>query len=155
MPWRRSAVVAGCTFAVFSLAALPFGFATGLLTWAPTTDQLALTVAAAFLLPAFAEEAVFRRPLLTRVARQHQWSAALLGITAYTAWHPVTALALYPAALPLFARADFLLIVAGFGISSTLVVFATGRWLPAVLMHWVMVVAWKQLFGGPTLLALG
>lgn len=140
-------------FVVFTMFAVVLGTLTGLLSWSPTAYGLWLTLPVTLMFPSLAEELIFRAPLLL-ARRPSRRIAALLWATAgFTLWHVVEALTFLPAGAPVLLRLDFLAIAAAFGVAATIVVLKTGRLWPAVMMHWVMVVGWKQLFSGPTLFA--
>ncbi|MGV6820011.1 MAG: CPBP family glutamic-type intramembrane protease [Parvularcula sp.] len=124
---------------------------TGLLVWDPTWHKSAQVIGVALFLPALGEELVFRGPLLIW---RHRW-AAMATTLAFVVWHLIEAAMILPEAAPYFQRPDFLLIVTLFGFCAAGLTLATGRLLPAVLCHWLLVIGWKQLFGGPVLIGAG
>lgn len=103
---------------------------------------------------AVCEEAVFRG-LLT--PRRIESSAERLGVAAalavFVGWHVVQG-AVWPAARRVFWRADFLAATAVLGAACTALRLRSGSLVPGVVLHAAAIVAWRTLFGGPTVSAL-
>ncbi|MEM9234618.1 MAG: CPBP family glutamic-type intramembrane protease, partial [Pseudomonadota bacterium] len=150
LPMAATFRVSGAIFLGFSLIAAGLGLWSGLFEWSPKAEGLRRNAMIALFVPALIEEIVFRVPLLCAksiwVYGALSWST--LG---YAAWHVIEAKTFLPEAAPWFLDPVFLLITALFGVAAAITVSRTGRLLPAVVMHWAMVVGWKQLFGGPSL----
>ena len=97
----------------------------------------------AFLLPALAEELVFRS-WLPRGAPL----PAVASFLAYVFWHPLQVILHLPFARPEFTDASFLGLVAWLGLACTLARVRSGSIWPGVVIHWGVVVLWLALFGG-------
>ena len=105
----------------------------------------------ALLTPAVAEEVVFRGLLI----RNGSISSASLTLAASTAlfvvWHVVESLTFLPGARLLFLRGDFLVLAAVLGLLCGLLRLRSGGLWTAIALHWLVVVIWKAMLGGPTL----
>lgn len=138
-------LTAFCLFAVFGTVSIVVGLVSDVLTWAPTAKGLARNAAVILVIPALAEEAIFRGPLL-------RWPtvpvAVILG-TAYVLWHPFAAWAFLPETAAVFFDPAFLLITTMFAALATILTIRHRTLWPATACHFAMVLAWKQLFGGP------
>ncbi|WP_170150319.1 CPBP family glutamic-type intramembrane protease [Maricaulis maris] len=102
---------------------------------------LLAVAAVAILIPAFAEELVFRVSLAGRRGRVR----AALAIAAFVLWHPVQAWLGLPMAQAVFLEPGFLAITAALGLACTLAWRISGSIWPPVLLHWLVVVGWKGL----------
>ena len=111
---------------------------------APSTNVGAISLSA-FLLPALAEELVFRS-WLPRGAPL----AAVASFLAFILWHPLQHLLHLPFARPEFTDTSFLGLVAWLGLACTLARVRSGSIWPGVIIHWGVVVLWLALFGGQT-----
>ncbi|WP_323762368.1 type II CAAX prenyl endopeptidase Rce1 family protein [Maricaulis sp.] len=101
-----------------------------------------LAVAAlAILVPALAEELVFRVGLAGRKGRIR----ATLALAAFVLWHPVQVWLGLPMAQPLFLQPGFLAITAALGLACTISYRTSSSVWPATVMHWLVVVGWKGL----------
>ncbi len=109
-------------------------------------------------MPALAEEAVFRGILL----KPPSDGASGLGPTVlsaflFTLWHPLQVLVcqwILAGSCPLpWAWLGFclwfLLACFALGLACARLTLATRSIWPAVVLHWLVVVAWAALFGGP------
>ncbi len=108
------------------------------------TDDLTglLAVAAvAIILPALAEELVFRVGLAGRKGRIR----AALAIAAFVLWHPLQVWLGLPMAQALFVEPGFLAIAAALGLACTIAWRISGSVWPPMVMHWLVVVGWKGL----------
>lgn len=129
----------------FASVAVPFGLWRGVLTVELIADNVLRTALVALILPAAAEELVFRGPLLApKVSRRR----VLACLAAYVLWHLIGAALFLPAARPVFWDGDFLLIATGLGAVASISVRRSGRLWPAILLHATVVVAWKHMLGG-------
>lgn len=110
---------------------------------APTVPELVRMAAIAFVVPAFAEELVFRAVLTPAFT----WPWALLSTGTYVAWHPLAAYAFMPEALPLFADGMFLALVAALGALCWVAHWRTRSLWSSIVLHWLVVVVWKAASG--------
>ena len=106
-------------------------------------DNVGAISLSAFLVPALAEELVFRS-WLPRGAPL----AAVASFLAYVFWHPLQVILHLPFARPEFTDASFLGLVAWLGLACTLARVRSGSIWPGVVIHWGVVVLWLALFGG-------
>jgi len=114
---------------------LLFGFAAALLgrhlidlSQIPAAVDMLRIAAVTFVVPALAEEVVFRG----LVIRRFDWRHGVASVTLYVLWHPIEALFFLPAAHPVFFDPAFLLLVTLLGSMCTIVYCslatkATGR----------------------------
>jgi uncharacterized protein (DUF2235 family)/membrane protease YdiL (CAAX protease family) len=136
-----------------------FAWLGGFLDWRPDlTPGLALVAVIAFFFPALAEEAVFRGLLLKPPSDGASGlGPAALSALLFALWHPLQVLVcqwIEPGDCPLpwvhlgfnlwFIAACFAL-----GLACARLVLSTRSIWPAVVLHWLVVVAWAALFGGP------
>ena len=150
--WRFTALVC---FG-FALIAVPTALVTGVYRWAPDLFDLELLRVAliALVLPALLEELVFRGPLiwvLEKRGRVPIWMV-LISLAAFVGWHPVNAFTLMPQAASTFLDPRFIFITALFGAAVTILALRTRSLWPAIVLHWILVVSWKGLFGAPSFL---
>ncbi|WP_417483395.1 type II CAAX prenyl endopeptidase Rce1 family protein [Maricaulis sp.] len=126
--------------------ALVIGTGAGLFTFARPADWPALIITAliAIIIPALAEEMVFR---VLIAGRRGRWRAGL-ALILFVLWHPAQLWLGLPLAQPVFANPAFLTITAALGLACTLSWRRSGSIWPAVAMHWAVVVVWKGLAGG-------
>jgi predicted Abi (CAAX) family protease len=115
---------------------------------APTPDGASLLrlAALAFFVPALCEELFFRVALLNPGASVLRRGAA---IAAFVAWHPLQALFFGAAWAAVVFDPWFLLAVAVLGLAATRIYLASLSVWPSVVLHWLVVVAWK-VGGGPS-----
>jgi predicted Abi (CAAX) family protease len=131
---------------------LALGFFGGLMSWQPRADwQIVRLALAAILVPALGEELLFRAALLPN-PRSHQPEAGpvLLSTALFVLWHPPQALIFGPHWATVVLDPRFLACVAALGFASARLYLWTGSIWPSVLLHWLVVVAWKALLGGPS-----
>jgi predicted Abi (CAAX) family protease len=95
----------------------------------------------AFLVPALAEELVFRGWL-----RKGRPIAAVLSLLAFIAWHPLQFWLNLPFGRPEFLDPRFLSLVATLGMACTLSRLRSGSIWPAVIIHWGAAVVWIALY---------
>lgn len=127
------------------------GWVGGLMNLANAPDMwsLARLAAAALFVPALAEELVFRVALLPSPGPDVPLRRCLTSILAFVLWHPLQVLFFGPAWAAVVLNPTFLLAVATLGLGLTRVYLATRSVWPTVVVHWLVVVAWKAL-GGPS-----
>lgn len=125
-----------------------------MLHWAPSlgVDTLRLALVA-IVLPSLGEELLFRVALLPtpEPERRFPWRAAALALFAFVLWHPLQALLFGGVRRAIFLDPWFLAAVAALGIGCTRLYWRSGSVWPPVLLHWLVVVGWKALAGGPPL----
>jgi predicted Abi (CAAX) family protease len=147
----------------YSLVALVVGFNSKFLTFERKIGSLPRlfkshfkSIAHLFLMPAVFEEFLFRlilipHPVETAIASNiYLWLAISLGL--FIIYHPLNALTFYKPGNPTFMDWRFLTLTGLLGIVCSIAYLLTGSIWSAVLMHWVVVVAWLKVFGGDRLL---
>lgn len=151
----RLLVLFGC----YAAAATTIYLSSGLGRVAPRIDSVAGFIALAagfFVLPSLLEELLWRWTLIAsdRLGRVNRRSAAsvLASSVVFTAAHPIAAWLFVPHAREVFLRPAFLAIVFLLGLTTGVsYVWSKSIW-PPVFIHWVTVLAWKFLLGGPFVL---
>ena len=122
--------------------------------WSPQfgSDTFKLALVAIFV-PALGEELLFRVVPLPDPQRASgfPWFAASIALTAFVLWHPLQALLFGGARAEIFLDLWFLIAVAALGFACTRLYWKSGSVWPAVFLHWLVVVGWKALAGGPPL----
>ncbi len=115
-------------------------------------QEITKLVALSFIIPALAEETVFRvlfLPHLTEnpsIKTQLLWGAITLA--AFIIYHPLQGLTWNPAGREVFMEPSFLILAALLGAMCTLAYSVVGSvWLPVVI-HWLAVIVWLVLLGG-------
>lgn len=146
--WARIAIEAAWLLPL--LVAL--GFLGGLMNWQPRFDpQIARLALVAVVVPALGEELLFRAALLPEPrSGKPALAAVLLSTALFVLWHPPQGLIFGPHWAAVMFNPWFLACVAAVGIACARVYFATGSIWPSVLLHWLVVVGWKVLLGGPS-----
>lgn len=132
---------------------LLLGFAGGLMSWSPRFDEQLLRLAlVAIVAPAFGEELLFRAVLLPppRKDRPIPVRPVAMSTALFVLWHPAQALIFGPHWATVVLNLWFLAAVAAFGIASSRLYWRTGSIWPSVMLHWLVVVGWKALLGGPS-----
>lgn len=137
--WGQSLLL----FGVFALIAIYLGQHEALFNLSAPRDwgQLLALAALALVIPALAEEMVFRVMMAGRTGRLR----GSIALAAFVLWHPVQAWLGLPTAQPVFLEPAFLATVALLGLICTISWRRSGSVWPAVVMHWATVVAWKGL----------
>lgn len=146
--WRRAFVEAAWLLPVLGL----LGFAGGLMQWRPVFDGQMLRLAAvAVLVPALGEEMLFRTALLPAPSGGRiPWRPVAISTTLFVLWHPAQALLFGPHWAAVVLNRWFLASVAAAGVGLSRLYLLTGSLWPSVALHWLIVVAWKSLLGGPS-----
>ncbi len=143
--WGESLLLLG----VFGLLAVYLGLGSGLINIALTDEHLPFMVTAlvALLVPALAEELVFRvsLPWCGRALGLPARLADLAAIALFVIWHPLQVWLGLPFAQPVFLDPAFLSIAGGLGLICMISYRRSGSIWPAVLMHWIVVISWKGL----------
>ena len=102
-----------------------------------------------FVLPALAEELIFRALLVPRPEEEFPIWRAIATIALFVGWHPFQALTFGPPWSAIFLALPFLGAVFVLGATLTTIYRKTGSIWPCVAVHWLLVISWKLLFGGP------
>lgn len=126
-----------------------FGWIGGFVHPTPTVEPLALARFAliAFFVPALAEEVVFRAVLLPPPSARPTLLRRAVAVAAFVAWHPLQVLWFGQEWGVVVLNPWFLMAVAALGTATTRLYLRTGSLWPAIVLHWVVVVAWKALGG--------
>jgi predicted Abi (CAAX) family protease len=148
--WMFAAVV----LLALSAVSLPLGVLSGVLTISvgEIGPRLLAFALVAVVVPSLAEELAFRVTLLPhpseKASLMHQMAAVAVSVVLFIAWHPINAALFLPAARPLFSDARFLALAGLLGLCCSVVYLRTGSVWPGVVLHWLVVVAWKAALGG-------
>jgi len=123
--------------------------------WSPTFDAATLRLAIiAIALPSLGEELLFRAALLPEPQPDTPLpkTRAALALALFVVWHPLQALFTSDERATVFVDPWFLLAVVALGLACTRLYWRSGSIWPAVVLHWLIVVGWKALAGGPALI---
>jgi predicted Abi (CAAX) family protease len=155
LPGRQDWIEAGVMLAAFALVALVIGLPTGRLTLGLASiplSQIPAFLLVAFLAPSLVEEIVFRVLLIPHpkeeVALVWRVGWAALALVLFVVYHPINGFLFLGGAEPMLYDATFLGLAALLGLVCTISYMRSGSIWPAILMHWISVVAWKLLLGG-------
>lgn len=143
LPLRRDVMEALGLVLLFCLVASLLGTHLIDLSRVPTAAEMVKVSAVAFVVPALVEEVVFRGWVIRRF---RMWDA-IASVTLYVLWHPLEALTFLPEARAVFFDPVFLLLVALLGVLCAIAYFRSRSIWPSVIIHWLVVVAWKGLGG--------
>jgi predicted Abi (CAAX) family protease len=113
---------------------------------APDPPVLIRIAAIALISPAFAEELFFRALL---VGPASSLLRCAVGIALFVAWHPLQAMIFGERWAEIVFNPFFLCAAAVLGIAMTRVYLRMQSIWPPVVLHWLVVIAWK-LAGGPS-----
>lgn len=115
--------------------------------------KLALLALVAVISPSLIEEAFYRAVLLPHpsegASAPNQLFSVLLSLGLYVGAHPLLAATFWPWSRRYFYRPAFLLIVTLLGAACSASYLATGSVYAPLLIHWLTIVVWKFLYGGP------
>jgi predicted Abi (CAAX) family protease len=145
LPSLRGWLETGLVFAIFLCVAGYIGLHADLFK-VQLTDawlQFAIIALVAIVVPALAEEMIFRVSL-PHLLGGHSWSEAL-ALLFFVLWHPLQVWLSLPMGQALFLEPAFLTAVFLLGLSCALVWKRTSSIWPAIAIHWVTVLAWKGL----------
>lgn len=145
-------------FLAYGSLALTIYLASGLGELKPTDQPLGqvllLTVGFLFV-PSLGEELLWRWLLIPPKASDSPWRAAVAVLAStgvFVAAHPFAAWLFVPHAWETFTHPAFLAIVALLGIAcGTSYVLSRSIW-PPIAIHWVTILVWKFMLGGPFVL---
>ncbi|QDV74825.1 type II CAAX prenyl endopeptidase Rce1 family protein [Botrimarina mediterranea] len=156
--WRNRGTLAGLGI-VYAVTATLIYLSAELGKWSPSFSPVGQSLALAvgfFFLPSLAEELFWRWLLIPpscfdgKAGRTIGWVLATAAV--FTAAHPVAGTFFVPHAREIFTNPAFLLIVYLLGVTcGASYVIARSIW-PPVVVHWLTVLAWKFLLGGPFVL---
>jgi predicted Abi (CAAX) family protease len=149
--WWVAAVLLGA----YGLVAVPFGLATGILriaVQATSAPRFLAFCLVALVAPSLAEESIFRAALLPHPTENMPFGrravATSAGLASFVLWHPLNAWLFLPTARPVFWDGRFLALAGLLGACCTGLYQRSGSVWPGVAFHWMVVVAWKAIFGG-------
>ncbi|VAV92034.1 hypothetical protein MNBD_ALPHA04-1473 [hydrothermal vent metagenome] len=147
--WRSAFAVALPALLIVAV----LGFLGGWLSWDPVENivpaiKLALIL---FIVPALLEELVFRGILLAWLARLTPRWAAWISTVLFVLWHPLQAVTIAPPWSAIFLQPTFLLAMLIFGVILSHIRIVTKSLWPVIIIHWIAVLVWKLLLGGPSL----
>ncbi|PHR19123.1 MAG: hypothetical protein COA41_07965 [Sphingopyxis sp.] len=145
--WQAAMALALPAVALIALS----GFLGGWLYFSPVSDLPSALVAAVilFFVPALLEELVFRGLLLSWFATFSQRAGNWLAIGLFVLWHPFQALTFGPPWSAIFLQPSFLFATFILGIVLTHIRIVSQSLWPVIAIHWLLVVTWKLVFGGP------
>ncbi|WP_310425910.1 type II CAAX prenyl endopeptidase Rce1 family protein [Chamaesiphon sp. VAR_48_metabat_135_sub] len=147
----------------YAAIALPIGFGFSFLTldYAPKSQlniadlglvKFAQSWVSIFFMPALIEEIGFRlllipHPIETATSKDiYIWSAISLGL--FIIYHPINALTLFRSGNPTFMDWRFLTLAGWLGGVCTIAYLMTGSIWSSVVIHWLVVGLWLNIFGG-------
>lgn len=122
--------------------------------WQPVFDQDTLKLAlVAIIAPSLGEELLFRAAMLPRPVKDSRfpWKLAWVPIGLFVLWHPLQAILFGGLRGQVFLDPWFLVAVLALGIGCSRLYWKTASIWPCVILHWLVVIAWKALAGGPAL----
>ncbi len=143
--------------AVFAVVGSLLYFACGLGTWSPGARPLSRTwrLSAIYVLfPALAEELLWRWLLIPpRLFCRTSHALILIVLTTVIATlaHPLVAVTVAPHTRSVFCDPCFLAITALLQAACGLLYLLSRSIWPSVFLHWLTIVVWKFLYGGPFL----
>lgn len=132
---------------------LALGLAGGWMQWRPVFDADVLRLAAfAIVAPAIGEELLFRAALLPQPepGRKLPLRHVALSTLLFVAWHPLQVFVFGPHWARIVLDPWFLAATAALGVALARLYWRTGSLWPPVALHWLAVVGWKALLGGPS-----
>jgi len=104
-------------------------------------------IATLFVAPALGEEMLFRGLL---IPRSRSGSLAIVpSVLLFVLWHPLQAVTFGPPWASAFLEPSFLAAVAILGVALGRIYAATRSLWPCIFAHWLVVLGWKLLLGGP------
>ena len=113
----------------------------------PEASTAAALAASLFVAPALGEELLFRGLIIPQSGDGGRWIA--ISTLLFVLWHPLQAVTFGPPWAQAFLDPWFLAVVALLGLALGQIYAATGSLWPCIATHWLTVLGWKTLFGGP------
>lgn len=149
LPNRSGWLAVGVVLAWAIPALVGIGLAGGLIRVGTVPDPAQFLRLAAILIvvPSFGEELLFRALLIPRTGAGA--GSILLSTSLFVLWHPLQALTIGPPWSSAFLDPWFLAAVGVLGLALGRLYVASGSIWPCVLLHWVVVLTWKSVLGGP------
>lgn len=140
---------------LFAIIALPIGllsrfvqFEMERISWQKGLAIIILSL----LMPAFAEELVFRGLLLPHptenLSVSEIWLWGCFSLALFILYHPLNALTFFSRGRATFFNPFFLTLAGLLGIISTIAYLQSGCLWIGVIIHWLIVVVWLLLLGG-------
>ena len=140
---------------IFSSIVIPLGFRSGFLRYeipAISWKVRFRIIALALLLPATAEEVLFRVLLLPhkfeQVSLVTKCLSGSISLVLFVIYHPLNAALLFRNAKETFTNFTFLTCAALLGIVCTMAYFKSGSIYPSITLHWIFVFSWLLVLGG-------
>ncbi len=125
-------------------------FATGMIRLHPVEPlTMARLFASTLIIPALAEELLFRGYLPGGKETKRPWLWIAGSTAVFVFWHVVQTWVLKGAG-PIFLRGDFLASSALLGLVCANLRMRTGSLWPGVAVHWIVVFGWLTVLGGPS-----
>jgi predicted Abi (CAAX) family protease len=143
IPTLRGWLETGLALAIFLCVAGYIGLQADLfkLQWTDAWLQFAIIALVTLIVPALVEELVFRVVIPEMTGGKVR--SEVMALTLFALWHPVQVWLHLPMAQPLFEQPEFIAIVALMGACCAVLRRRTHSLWPAVLFHWITVLAWK------------
>ncbi|HEV2079481.1 MAG TPA: CPBP family glutamic-type intramembrane protease [Allosphingosinicella sp.] len=113
----------------------------------PAASTAATLAATLFVMPALLEELLFRGLIIPREGPKAQWIT--LSVLLFVLWHPLQVVTFGPPWAGSFLDPWFLIVVGILGLALARMYAATRSLWPSILTHWLVVLGWKAVFGGP------
>jgi predicted Abi (CAAX) family protease len=113
----------------------------------PDASMAAMLAATLFVMPALLEELLFRGLIIPQQGPKSKWIA--LSVILFVLWHPLQVVTFGPPWAGSFLNPWFLAVVAILGLALARMYAATRSLWPSIVTHWIVVFAWKTVFGGP------
>ena len=143
--WRSVGLELAWALPLLLIVAHATGLA--LLQSPPAPGTVAMLGASLLVMPALLEELLFRGLVIPREGRKAKWIA--FSVILFVLWHPLQVITFGPPWAGSFLNPGFLAVVGILGLALARMYAATGSLWPSILTHWLVVLGWKTLFGGP------
>lgn len=150
--WCWALVVLG----VFGVVALPVAMGAGWASWGRVDLSWSFVGFALFavVVPGLTEETVFRVFIIPgpREAGRRVWLWVVVSSVVFAAWHPLNGMLLLTQARGLFTDPTFVGVTFWLGLCCGWLYRRTGSIWPTLAVHWAVVVLWRGLFDGFSLI---
>ena len=113
----------------------------------PDASTAAMLAASLFIFPALGEELLFRGLMIPQGGPKAKWIA--LSVMLFVLWHPLQVVTFGPPWAGSFLNPWFLAAVGILGLAVARMYAATRSLWPSVVTHWLVILGWKTIFGGP------
>jgi predicted Abi (CAAX) family protease len=145
-------IITSIALSLLAIFLVPLGFKTGFLkVQALPRKQTLLLFPKLLILPAIFEEFIFRGLLLPPIPSgftDPNLYLASLNLFGFVIMHPINAKLFFKRSYPTFLNSFFLFSTFVIGLICTILTWHTKSLIPAILVHWIVVVVWIVLFGG-------